>query len=85
MVEESKYCREMIITHFNKELVTNKEYNEDFKNSIKCWTCDDHNVDNDVKVKDHCHTTRKYRGSEHRYFNIKLKLNHGRTSQPSHL
>ena len=32
--------------------------------------------DNDVKVKDHCHITRKYRGSAHRDFNINVELNH---------
>ena len=26
-------------THFNKELVTTKEDNEDFENSTKCWFC----------------------------------------------
>ena len=30
----------------------------------------------DVKVSDHCHITRKYRGSTHRDCNINLKLNH---------
>ena len=30
----------------------------------------------DVKVRDHCHITGKYRGSEHRNCNINLKLNH---------
>ena len=33
-------------------------------------------ADNDVKVKDHCHITGKYRGSAHRDCNINLKLNH---------
>ena len=32
--------------------------------------------DNDVKVRDHCHITRKYRGSAYRDCNIKLKLDH---------
>ena len=85
MIEESKYCREMIKSHFNKELVTNKEDNEDFKIYIKCWICDDDNVDNDVKVRDHCYTTGKYRGFAHRDFNIKLKLNHCCTLQPKQL
>ena len=31
---------------------------------------------NDVKVRDHCHITRKYRGSVLRDCNINLKLNH---------
>ena len=43
-----------------------KEDNEDFKNSTKCWICDNNYVDNDVKVKDHCHITEKYRDSPYR-------------------
>ena len=27
-------------------------------------------------VRDHCHTTGKYRGSTHRDFNIKIEVNH---------
>ena len=34
-----------------------KEDNEDFKNPAKCWICDNDYVDNDFKVKDHCHIT----------------------------
>ena len=52
-----------------------KEDNEDFKNSTKCWTCDNDYID-DVKVRDHCHIIRKYWGSAHRYCNISLKSNH---------
>ena len=33
-------------------------------------------IDNDVKVRDHCHITGKYRGSVHRNCNINLKLDH---------
>ena len=51
MIEESKYCREMIKSHFNKEIVTSKEDNEDFKISIKCWICDDDNVYRDFNIK----------------------------------
>ena len=47
-----------------------------FENSSKCWICDDDCVDNDVKVRDHCHITRKYRGSTYRDCNIKAKLYH---------
>ena len=48
----------------------------DFENSTKCWICINVYVDGDVKVGDHCHFTGKYRGSVHRYCNIKIKLNH---------
>ena len=56
--------------------MTTKEDNEDFKNSNKCWICDNNYVGNDVKVRDHCHITGKYRGSAHRDCNINVKLNH---------
>ena len=39
-----------------------KENNEDFENSSKCWICDNDYIDGDVKVRDHCHITGKYRG-----------------------
>ena len=64
--------------YFNKEqdLLMTKEDNEDFENSTKCWICDNDYIDNDVKVRDHCHITGKYRGSAHSNCNINVKLNH---------
>ena len=53
-----------------------KEDNKDFENITKCWICDNAYVDCDVKVRDHCHITGKYRGSAHRDCNINVKLNH---------
>ena len=53
MIEESKYCSDMMKKHFKKELVMTKENNENFKNSTKCWICDNDYIDNDVKVRDH--------------------------------
>ena len=52
-----------------------KKDNEDFENSTKCWTCDNTYVDGDVKVRDHCLITGKYRDSTHRACNINVKLN----------
>ena len=43
--------------------------------TTKCWICDNDYVDNDVKVRDHCHITGKYRGSTHRDCNTYLRLN----------
>ena len=60
---------------FNKKLVIVKEGNKDFKNSTKCCICDNDYVDNDVKVRDHCHIIGKYRGSAHKDCNINLRLN----------
>ena len=72
--EESKYCSNVIKKHFNKELVMTKNDNEDFKNSSKCWVCDEEYVDGYVKVRDQCYVTGKYRDSAHRDCNIKIKL-----------
>ena len=55
--------------------MTNK-HDEDFENSTKCWICDHHYVDGDVKVRNHCHITEKCRGSVHRECSINVKLNH---------
>ena len=60
MIEENKYFGEVLKEQFNKELVMTRKDNEDFKNSAKCWIYDNTYVDGDVKVKDHCHITRKY-------------------------
>ena len=53
----------------------NKQNKNDFKNSIKCWICDNDYIDKDIKVRDHCHISGRYRGSAHRHFNINLQLN----------
>ena len=76
MIEESRYCSDVGKKHFNKELVMSKADNEDFENSTKCWICDNTYADSDVKVRDNCHITGKYRGSSHRDCNINVKLNH---------
>ena len=47
-----------------------------FKNSTKCWICDNVYVDGDVKVRDYSHITGKYRGRACRDCNIKFKLNY---------
>ena len=53
-----------------------KEDNEDFKNSTKCWICDNNYFENDVKVRDLCHITGKNRSCAHRDCNTNLKLNY---------
>ena len=76
MIEESKYCNELMQRRFNKGLMMTKEDNEHFKNSAKSWIWDNDYIDTDVKTNDHCHITGKCRGSAHRDCNIDLKLNH---------
>ena len=54
------YCSDVMKNNFKKELVMNKNGNEDFENSAKCWICDNDYIDNDVKTRYHCHITGKY-------------------------
>ena len=49
MIKESKFYGHMMKKHFNKELVMAKNDDEDFKNSTKCWICDNNYVNGDVK------------------------------------
>ena len=56
-------------------MMTNND-NENFKNSTKCQICDNDYIDNNIKVRDHCHITEKCRGSSPRNCNTNLKLNH---------
>ena len=53
-----------------------KKDNENFKNSTKSWIWDNDYDDGDVKVRDLCHVTGKYRGSADRDCNITVKLSH---------
>ena len=73
MIEESKYCTDIMTKHFNKKLEMTKK---DIENATKCWICDHVYVESDFKVRDHCHITRKYRGSAHRNCNINVKSHH---------
>ena len=56
-----------------------------FINSAKFWICENDYIDNDVKVRDHCHITRKYRGSVHRLNQKILVVDHNLKKYDSHL
>ena len=45
MIEENKYCSDVMEKYFNKKLVNSKKDNEDFENSIKCWVCYNYYID----------------------------------------
>ena len=75
MIKQSKYCGKVEKKN-NKNILMTEESNEDFKNSTKCWSCDNDYVDHYVKVRDHCHVIGKFRGLAHRDGNISLRLNH---------
>ena len=73
MVEESKYCTDVMNKYFKEKLVMTKKDNQHFKNSTKRWIYDNDFVDGDVKARDHCHVTGKFRVSQHRDCNVKVE------------
>ena len=76
MIEESNYCTDIMKKHFNKELVMTEKDNEDFKSSTKRFIFDDDYLEGNVKLRDHCHITRQFRGFPHRDCNTNIKLSH---------
>ena len=45
-----------------------------FQQSNNCWICKKFIDNNDEKVRDHCHTTAKFRGAAHWDCNINFQL-----------
>ena len=60
--------------YFNKEFSMDREDGEELENSTKCRICDISYIEDDVKVRNHCHITVKYRNSAHKDGNINVKF-----------
>ena len=71
--KEYEYCKRVMKKHFNKNLVMTAEENEEFERSNICCICGKL-IENDNKVRDHCHITEKYSGSSHWSCNINLNV-----------
>ena len=74
MLEEVKYCKKVMKKHFDKPLRMTEVDEEEFKKAT-CHICDKKYTDKDIRVRDHCHITGKYRGSAHQDCNLKLRIN----------
>ena len=48
---------------------------QDFKQAKECHICEEKYGEKDIRVRDHCHITGKYRGSAHQDCNLKLRIN----------
>ena len=75
MLKEVDYGKATMRTHLRKPLVLSDDEEEMFKASTSCYICREQYKEKDVRVRDHCHVTGKYRGSAHQECNLKLKLN----------
>ena len=74
MLEEVNWCKSKMKKHFNKPLKMTKEDEKDFQKAVKCHICDQQYTDKDIRVRDHCHITGKFRGSAHQDCNLKLQI-----------
>ena len=74
MLEEVKYCKNIMKTKFNKKLVMTKEDIENFSKADECHICNKKYMKKDVIVRDHCHITGKFRGSSHQDCNLNYRL-----------
>ena len=75
MLEEVNYCKKVMRNNFNKLLKMTNEDEQHFKQSDKCHICNKKSSTKDVRVRDHCHITGKYRRSAHQEGHLKLKSN----------
>ena len=72
ILREYDYCRK-VVKHFNKNLIMSALENEEFERSNICCICGKL-ICFDQKVRDHCHTTGKYKGAANWSCNINLKI-----------
>ena len=74
MLAEVKYCQKIEDEHFTKPLKMINEDKESFQRAEKCHICKKPYITGDVRVRDHCHVTGKYRGSAHEGCNLNFQL-----------
>ena len=65
MLEEVEYCKAVVKKRFNKPLVMTENDEMCFKLMDKCHIFGEKYTDKDVRVRDHCHITVKFRDSAH--------------------
>ena len=75
MLEEVKYCKKTMRKCFKKPLKMTKNDLDAFEKAKECHICNKQYTSEDIRVRDHCHITGKYRGSAHQECNLKLTLN----------
>ena len=70
MLEEVEYCKTVVKKRFNKPLVMTDDDEQCFRTMDGCHICGD----KDVRIRDHCHITGKFRHSTHQECNLKLRI-----------
>ena len=75
MLEEVKYCKKTMKQCFNKPLKMTSDDVDSFEKAKECHICNKQYTEKDIRVRDHCHITGKYRGSAHQECNLQLRIN----------
>ena len=57
-----------------KEMIFGEKEKEQFYNATKCCICNEKSIRGDVKVRDHCHFTGRFRGATHRICNLRYRI-----------
>ena len=71
LLEEQKEIKKIT---FNKKMIISEKEQCDFENAKSCRICNKEYNNKDVRVRDHCHVTGKYRGSAHTKCNRSYRL-----------
>ena len=58
----------------NHPIIMNANNIRDFNTATKCFICGEDFVDGDIKVRDHCHFTGRYRGCAHQDCNLQFAM-----------
>ena len=74
MLEEVEYCKAVVKKRFNKPLIMTEDDEQCFRTMDGCHICGEKYNDKDVRVRDHCHITGKFRGSAHQECDLKLRI-----------
>ena len=74
MLKEVKYCKAVVKKRFNEPLIMTEDDEQQFRTLGGCHICGEKYTDKDVRVRDHCHITGKFRGSAHQECNLKLRI-----------
>ena len=71
---KKSYCKNKVKYKFSKPFRMSDADEDKFKKADKCHICNLSYKDDDIRVRDHCHITGKFRGSAHQDSNLKFKL-----------
>ena len=74
ILKEYKCCRKVMNKCFNKNLIMKEGEEHIFQQSNSCWVWKTLVGNGELKVRDHCLVTGKFRGAAHWNCNVKFQL-----------